>query len=147
MALVRWSPIRQSQTIENEMNDLMSEFFGTNPFAASARPWAPALEIRETPEAFVLQAEVPGMRPEDVKITLDESRLTLRGEKRRDGEKADTQYHRTERAYGEFERSITLPHKVSADKIEATYRDGVLEVTIPKAEEAKAREIPIKVSK
>jgi HSP20 family protein len=87
------------------------------------------------------------MKLEDIKITLADNELTIRGEKRREIEKKDGTYHRTERAYGQFERVFTLSHAVRADKIDAMYHNGVLEVSVPKAEEAKSREIPIKTSR
>ena len=109
--------------------------------------WQPVVDIEETPEAYLVRAELPGMRLEDIKITVADNALSIRGEKRREEEKKGTTYHRVERVYGSFERSFSLSHAVAADKIEATYRDGVLDVSIPKAEEAKAREIQIKVAK
>jgi HSP20 family protein len=87
------------------------------------------------------------MKLEDIKITIADNQLVIRGEKRREVEKSDTAYHRVERVYGAFERAFTLTKEVNAEKIEALYRDGVLEVRVPKAEEARAREIQIKVEK
>jgi HSP20 family protein len=132
----------------SEMGRLLDEFFG----ARAATPegaiaWQPPVDIEETPEGYFVRAELPGMKLEDIKITLADNELVVRGEKRREIEKKDGTYHRTERAYGQFERIFTLSQAVHADKIEATYRDGVLEVSIPKAEEAKSREIPIKTSR
>ncbi|HMI31867.1 MAG TPA: Hsp20/alpha crystallin family protein, partial [Candidatus Limnocylindrales bacterium] len=95
---------------------------------------------------YTVHVELPGMKLEDIKITLENNKLVIRGEKTRTEEQKNGTYHRIERAYGTFERSFSLSHAVKSDKIEATYRDGVLEVTVPKAEEAKAREIPIKVA-
>ncbi|HEY6221433.1 MAG TPA: Hsp20/alpha crystallin family protein, partial [Candidatus Eisenbacteria bacterium] len=109
--------------------------------------WQPVVDIEEQPERYIVRAELPGMKLEDIKITLRDSQLVVRGEKRREEEKKDSTYHRVERAYGQFERAFTLSHAVQSDKIEAIYRDGVLEVSIPKADEAKPREIPIKTAK
>jgi HSP20 family protein len=147
MSLVRWSPIRSSFTPQLELNRLVDEFLGRRFDAESPTVWQPVVDIEESPEAYVLRAELPGMRLEDIKITVADNSLSIRGEKRRLEETKGTTYHRVERAYGSFERSFSLGHAVAADKIEATYRDGVLEVSIPKAEEAKAREIQIKVAK
>jgi HSP20 family protein len=147
MALVRWSPIRNTFAPQHELNRLMDDFFGRRFDAESPTVWQPVVDIEESPEAYVVRAELPGMRLEDIKITVADNALSIRGEKQRDEEKKGTTYHRVERVYGSFERSFSLGHAVAADKIEATYRDGVLEVNIPKAEEAKAREIQVKVAK
>jgi HSP20 family protein len=147
MALVRWSPVRNSFGPHSELNRLMDDFFGRRLDVESPAVWHPVVDIEESPEGYSVRAELPGMRLEDIKITVADNTLSIRGEKRREEEKKGTTYHRVERVYGAFERSFSLSHAVAADKIEATYRDGVLEVSIPKAEEAKAREIQVKVAK
>ena len=145
MALVRWSPVRNTFGPQSELNRLMDDFFGRS--FESPTVWQPVVDIEESPEGYLVRAELPGMKLEDIKITVADNALSIRGEKRREEEKKGTSYHRVERVYGSFERSFSLGHVVAADKIEATYRDGVLEVSIPKAEEAKAREIQVKVGK
>lgn len=146
MALIRWNPARD--LFRDDMTRLLDEFFVRRPFdVEGSTVWQPAVDIEETPEAYTVRAELPGMKLEDIKITLSEGQLVIRGEKRREEEKTGSTFHRVERAYGTFERAFALGHAVKTDKIEATYRDGVLEVQVPKAEEAKAREIPIKVAK
>lgn len=147
MALVRWSPVRNTFSPQSELNRLMDDFFGRRLDVEGPTVWQPVVDIEESPEAYLVRAELPGMRLEDIKITVADQALSIRGEKRREEEKKGTSYHRVERVYGTFERSFSLGHAVAADKIEATYRDGVLEVSIPKAEEAKAREIQVKVAK
>ena len=147
MALVRWSPIRSGFTPQNELSRMVDDFFGRRFDVEGPTAWQPVVDIEEAPEAYLVRAELPGMRLEDIKITVADNALSIRGEKRREEEKKGTTYHRVERVYGSFERSFSLGHAVAADKIEATYRDGVLDVSIPKAEEAKAREIQIKVAK
>lgn len=148
MAMIRWTPMRDMFQTRSEMGRLLDEFFGTRAATAEgAIAWQPPVDIEEAPEGYFVRAELPGMKLEDIKITLADNELVVRGEKRREVEKKDGTYHRAERAYGQFERVFTLSHEVRADKIEATYRDGVLEVSIPKAEEAKSREIPIKTSR
>jgi HSP20 family protein len=147
MALVRWSPIRSGITPQHELSRLMDDILGRRFDVEAPTVWQPVVDIEESPEVYLVRAELPGIRPEDVKITVADNALSIRGEKRREEEKKGTSYHRVERVYGSFERSFSLGHAVAADKIEATYRDGVLEVSIPKAEEAKAREIQIKVAK
>lgn len=147
MAIVRWSPLREMSTIQDEMNRLMADVFGRRVGEEGTLLWQPPVDIEETRDAYVVRAELPGLRQEDIKILVEDNRLVLRGEKRREAEESGTNYHRVERVYGQFERSFTLTHLVRAEKIEAVYRDGVLTVRIPKAEEAKAREIQVKIEK
>ena len=147
MALVRWSPVRNSFGPHSELNRLMDDFIGRRLDVESPTAWHPVVDIEESPEGYSVRAELPGMRLEDIKITVADNTLSIRGEKRREEEKKGSNYLRTELVYGTFERAFNLSHAVSGDKIEATYRDGVLEVRIPKAEEKKAREIPIQTSR
>jgi len=147
MALVRWSPVRSGFTPQQELSRFVDDFFGRRFDFEDSTTWHPVVDVEETPEAYHVRTELPGLRLEDIKITVADNALSIRGEKRREEEKKGTTYHRVERVYGSFERSFSLGHAVAADKIEATYRDGVLEVSIPKAEEAKAREIQVKIAK
>lgn len=147
MTLVRWSPVRDVLAVRHEMSRLLEESFGRGYGPEGLVAWQPVVDIEEQPEKYAVRAELPGLKPEDIKITLNENQLVIRGEKRREEEKKDSTYHRVERVYGQFERAFKLSHAVQSDKIEATYRDGVLEVSIPKAEEAKPREIPVKTAK
>jgi len=147
MALVRWSPVRSGFTPQQELSRFVDDFFGRRFDFEGSTTWQPVVDVEETPEAYHVRTELPGLRLEDIKITVADNALSIRGEKRREEEKKGTTYHRVERVYGSFERSFSLGHAVAADKIEATYRDGVLEVCIPKAEEAKAREIQVKIAK
>jgi HSP20 family protein len=129
------------------MSRLLEESFGRGYGPENPVAWQPVVDIEEQPEKYAVRAELPGMKLEDIKITLHDNQLVIRGEKRRDEEKKDSTYHRVERVYGQFERAFTLSHAVQSDKIDAIYRDGVLEVSIPKAEEAKPREIQIRTAK
>jgi len=108
--------------------------------------WIPRADVSERGDAYVIKAELPGVSKDDVKITLDENVLTVKGEKKQEKEEKDRNYHRVERSYGSFERSFRLPTSVKSDKIDAMYKDGVLTITLPKAEEAKPKEIEVKVS-
>jgi HSP20 family protein len=147
MSIVRWTPVREMTSIQDEMNRLMADVFGRRLGEEGTLLWQPPVDIEETRDAYVVRAELPGLRQEDIKILVEDNRLVLRGEKRREAEESGTNYHRVERVYGQFERSFTLTHQVRIEKIEAVYKDGVLIVRIPKAEEAKAREIQVKVEK
>ena len=147
MAMIRWSPVRNMLQTQSEIGRLIDDALSGRIDPEWKGVLQPAVDIEESPEGYFVRAELPGMKLEDIKITLADNELVVRGEKRRELEKKDATYHRTERVYGQFERAFTLTHAVNSDKIEATYRDGVLEVSIPKAEEAKSREIQIKTSR
>jgi len=150
MNLVRWSPMRPVQDIlsfENEIGRLFQDLAARGQEGEAPSVWAPRVDIEEDKESYTVKAELPGMKLEDIKITFADGQLAIRGEKRREVESSDKTYHRVERVYGSFERAFTLTKAVAAEKVEAIYRDGVLSVRIPKAEEAKAREIQIKVEK
>ena len=108
--------------------------------------WTPAVDVYEDVEQFRLHAELPGLKREDVKISLKEGVLTLRGERQFEDEKKKDNYYRIERSYGSFVRSFTLPNTVDPEKIRATMKDGVLEIVIPKKPEAKPKEIKVEVS-
>jgi HSP20 family protein len=132
--------------LQDEMNDLFGRFFEDWPLAGLTRTgsWWPALDISERDDAVVLQAEVPGMKPEDIDISVQNNHLTLSGEKKETDERKEGEFYHSERRYGTFRREIALPSGVDADKVEAKYRDGVLTVTLPKSEEAKPRKIEVK---
>ena len=146
MALIRWTPARDPFAFQNDLNRLFEEVLGVRRGPDGPVVWQPAVDIEEHPEGFTIRTDLPGMKLEDVKITFADDQLVIRGEKRREVEKKDGNLLRTERVYGQFERAFTLSHAVQPERISATYRDGVLEVSVPKAEEAKSREIPIKIS-
>jgi HSP20 family protein len=132
--------------MREEMERLFREFFrpGDGEEATWMRGnWAPPVDIYETDEAFVLKAELPGFSKEDVQIELHGNRLTLRGERKHDTEAKEEQYHRLERAYGRFERVFWLPATVDAEKIKASFTNGVLELRLPKSEAAKPKRIAI----
>ncbi|MGH8004831.1 MAG: Hsp20/alpha crystallin family protein [Limisphaerales bacterium] len=128
-----------------EMERLLSEIFNRDVFRQNGE-WAPVVDVTETKDEVVVRAEVPGMVKEDLTVTLQDNVLTLRGEKKQEKEEKDASFHRMERGYGSFVRSFTLPTLVQADKVKAAYKDGVLTVTLPKAEEVKPKEISISVN-
>ena len=109
----------------------------------STSAWLPSVDVFEDKESLKIVAELPGLKPEDVKITLENSTLTLRGEKKQVAEEKTERVHRYERSYGSFERSFSLPNTVDADKVAASFENGVLTITLPKAEKAKPREIAV----
>ena len=117
--------------------------FGSESGALTAA-WTPAVDVFEDKDAVRIVAELPGVKPEDVRISLENQTLTMRGEKRQVAEEKTERVHRYERAYGAFERTFALPGTVDADRIEASYADGLLTVTLPKVERARPRQIEIR---
>jgi HSP20 family protein len=140
----RWDPFRGFGDIQTEMNRLFDSWAGRQA-GTGERVWLPAVDVHETKDAFVLTLDVPGVTEKDINISINGDLLTIKGERRfeRAGAADGDTYHRLERLYGRFERSVQLPTMVQTDKVKATYRDGVLTVTLPKAEEVKPREIKI----
>ncbi len=147
--ITRWRRNEPSSDVFSglsRLNRLMDEALGGFDGESVSSAWTPTVDIREDPEHVTITMDLPGVRPEDVKISLENQVLTVRGEKQQVEEKKDERWHRYERNYGSFERSFTLPSTVEADKIEASTDNGVLTVRIPKAERAKPREIPVRTS-
>jgi HSP20 family protein len=133
-------------SIQNRMDRLMTDLMGPWAEGSSlAASWLPPVDVFEGKEALKIVAELPGVKPEDVKISLENRTLTLKGEKKQVAEETSEKVHRYERAYGSFERTFTLPGTVNPEQIQATYADGLLTIVLPKAEQAKPREIPVKI--
>ena len=107
--------------------------------------WMPAVDVAEHDEEYQVKVELPGVSKDDVKITMQDNILTIHGEKKQEKESKSSNYHRVERSYGSFQRSFTLPTSVKHDTIEASYKDGILTIALPKAEEAKPKQIEVKV--
>ena len=128
-----------------EAERMFSDFINRGIFRL-ANEWAPLVDVTETKDEVIVRAEVPGMTKEDISVTLQEDVLTLRGEKKQEKRELDAAFHRLERSYGSFVRSFTLPTLVQADKAKADYKDGVLTITLPKAEEVKPKEISVSVN-
>lgn len=147
MTLIRWTPTRNNDlvTFRSEVDRLFDSFFAPTETRPEWNMVTPPVDVEETKEAFHFRADLPGIKPADVKVTLSGDTLTIRGERKREEEKREGSLHRVERTYGMFERSFHLTTPVRRDGIEAKYRDGVLEVTVAKAEEAKLREVEVKV--
>ncbi len=132
MRLVHWDPFEDLRR------------FGS--LASTESAWAPAVDIFEKGDDLVIRAEVPGIERDAIDVKVENNTLILSGERQRETEDKETQSYRRERSYGSFVRSFTLPKTVDASRITATYKDGVLDITIPKAEEAKPRRVEIKVA-
>jgi HSP20 family protein len=150
MALIRWEPVAELNTIQNEMNRLFNNFFdvpsGRGSSGTQARRWLPAMDLVETKDHYVLRADLPGLGDEDVNVQLEDSTLTISGERKTDQHTDPEGYYRLERAFGGFSRSLTLPDGIDPDSIQAHFDRGVLEITIPKPEQKKPRQVQIKLS-
>jgi HSP20 family protein len=148
MALVRWDPARELDTLQGEMNRLFSSFFDTPTpgNGTTVRRWIPAMDLVETDDHFVLKADLPGMQESDVNIVFENNVLTMSGERRAEHEAKKDGYYRLERTMGSFSRSLTLPEGIDADAVSAKFDHGVLEIRIPKPAEAKPRRIQIGVA-
>jgi len=148
MAIVRWEPLREFTTLQNEMNRLFNTVFDTPAPAGNGttlRRWVPAMDLVETDDHFILRADLPGLSEDDVNIELEERVLTVSGERNAEHEVSQEGYHRVERAFGSFSRSLTLPEGVDPETVAATFDRGVLEVRIPKPAQRKPRKVSIGV--
>jgi HSP20 family protein len=142
-AVERWGNLSD---VQSEVNRLFDSFFGRPGMVqATERVWAPLADMSETKDDLYISFELPGIREKDVSVSITGDVLTVKGERKLERDLQDEGYHRLERVYGKFERSMPLPIPVQADKVKATYRDGVLEIRLPKVETVKPREIKIEV--
>ena len=145
MAIVKWDPFR-------EMEDMFDRYTkavgwprrGSQELMATG-DWSPRVDISETDHEFIIKAEIPEVKKEDVKVTVDNNVLTIRGERKQEKEEKGKKFHRVERYYGTFARSFTLPENVEQAKIEASFKDGMLNLRLPKTAEVRAKEIEVKV--
>ena len=142
MALIRWEPAREVDSLQSEVNRVFDAFFG-NGSAARERRWVPAMDLVETDEHLVLRADLPGLSRDDVQIEVKDGALTVSGERKAEQEERTEGYYRVERSFGSFSRSLTLPDGIDADAILADFDEGVLEVRIPKPAERKPHRVEI----
>jgi HSP20 family protein len=150
MALIRWEPVRELNTIQSEMNRLFNSFFeastpGSGGNGPSTRRWIPAMDLVESESDFVLRADLPGLSEGDVNIELEDNVLMLSGQRKAEHEERKEGYYRVERASGSFSRSLTLPEGVDPEAVSAHFDKGLLEVRIPKPEQRKPRKVAISV--
>lgn len=146
MDLIQWRPFREISRLRREMDRLWDEYFGPGrrAFEPLEEAWTPAVDVSETADKITVKAEVPGLEAKDIDISIVGDTLTIKGEKKSEREEKGENYHLVERAYGSFSRSLKLPASVNVDKVEATYKNGVLTVVCPKKEEVKPKAIEIK---
>lgn len=149
MSLIRWTPRRNGTelaTLSNEMDRLFDDLMTPWTPARRAGSLVPAVDVEETSDAYTFRADLPGVDAKDVKVSVTGDTLTFKGERKRASESTDGAAHRVERLYGSFERSFTLGVPVRTDAVKASYKDGVLEIRVPKADEARPREIEVQIS-
>jgi HSP20 family protein len=147
MALIRWEPVRELNTIQSEVNRLFNTFFDAPPGngAPAYRRWVPAMDLVERDDEFVLRADLPGLSENDVSVELEDNVLTISGERKSEHEERNEGFYRVERATGSFVRRLTLPEGIDPSAIKASVERGVLEVRIPKPEERKPHKVEITV--
>jgi HSP20 family protein len=147
MALVRWEPVRELTSLQSEMNRLFNSFFDAPTGAGNgpSRRWVPAMDLVEADDHFVLKADLPGLEEKDVAIEVEGDVLTVSGERKEEHQRTGEGFHRIERSFGSFRRSLTLPEGVDPEAVTASFDKGVLEVRIPKPEQRKPRRVAIQV--
>jgi HSP20 family protein len=146
MALARWTPTGNLTSFQHEMNRMFNDFFrgGTGEEAGSGLgAWTPPVDTYETDDALVIQVDLPGVSKDDVSVDVHQNTLTLRGQRKPDVGVPQDRYHRVERTYGTFQRTFVLPTTVDQEKVQATFKDGVLELHLPRSAAAKPRRIAI----
>jgi HSP20 family protein len=152
MSIVRWDPFRELE----EMNDRLNRMFGRSALARTAGEhgkdamtvfdWAPSVDVIETNEEYQIKAELPEVKKEDVKVSVDNGVLRIEGERKQEKEEKGKKFHRVERSYGSFLRTFTLPDNTDEAKVRAEFKDGILNVRLPKGAQAKAKAIEVKVA-
>ena len=145
MELVRFEPFARVGNFRTLFNDLFDENLGRSLTRPSARHWHPAVDVLESKDAYLIRAELPGIKREDIKVEVKDGNLVLSGETKSEQPAEGVEYRHVERVAAKFWRSFSLPETAKADGVEATYKDGILEIRVPKAEEAKPRQIAINV--
>ena len=143
--ITRWDPFQDVLSLREAMNQLMEESFVRPTAAQGGQNFVPALDLSENAEGYLVEAALPGLKPEDVEITVENNVLTIKGETRQEVDDKQRNFHRVERRFGSFQRTIGLPTTVKADAIQASLTNGVLRLEIPKAEEVKPRKISVQV--
>lgn len=143
----KWDPFRDLVSLRDEVDRLFRGYVGRFPGekGLAEEYWYPMIDLEETPDAVVVTAEIPGMKKKDISISIRGNQLSIFGERKREKKEKGKTYHRIERSYGVFRRSVTLPTDILLDQAKASYKDGLLRITLPKAEKRRPREIAIDV--
>jgi HSP20 family protein len=149
MNLVRWDPFRELEEVSTRLNRLFNQPFGRRLIeneGSLLAEWAPAIDVQETEGEYLIKADLPDVKKEDVRVELQDGMICLQGERKQEKEEKGKKFHRIERAYGRFERRLALPSEVDAQKVAAEFKDGVLRVHLPKSASVKPRSVEVKVS-
>ncbi|CAE6774253.1 MAG: Hsp20/alpha crystallin family protein [Nitrospira sp.] len=151
MAIVRWDPFRELQDMSDRLNRMIAHpssagNVGQGKEVMTVADWTPTVDISETEAEYAIKAELPEVKREDVKVTVEDGVLTIQGERKQEKEEKGKKYHRIERSYGRFVRTFTLPDTVDESKVKAEYADGILHLHLPKSEKAKPKQIEVKVA-
>ncbi|MBS0172309.1 MAG: Hsp20/alpha crystallin family protein [Nitrospira sp.] len=151
MAIVRWDPFRELQDMSDRLNRMIARPAsggngGQGREVMTVADWTPTVDISETEAEYAIKAELPEVKREDVKVTVEDGVLTIQGERKQEKEEKAKKYHRVERSYGRFVRTFTLPDTVDESKVKAEYTDGILHLHLPKSEKAKPKQIDVKVA-
>lgn len=149
MNLVKWDPFRELEDVSNRLNRIFGQSLvrsesGQNMLAVA--DWAPSVDISETDSAYLIKGEIPGVKKEDVKVTIQDGMLTIQGERKQEKEEKGKKFHRIERSYGSFARSFRVPSDADENSVKAEFKDGMLNVTLAKSEKAKPKSINVSVS-
>jgi HSP20 family protein len=149
MALARWDPFRELEDVSDRLNRVLARPATQTPRGKETMivaDWTPSVDIIETEGAYQITAEIPDVKKDDVKITLEDGVLTIQGQRKQEQEQQSTKYHRIERSYGSFARTFSLPDVIEVEKVKAEFKDGVLHLHLPKSEKAKPKTIEVKVA-
>lgn len=149
MALVRWNPFHELEEVSDRLNRMLARPAAPGTSGKETMivaDWTPSVDISETEGEYQIKAEIPDVKREDVKVTLEDGVLTIQGQRKQEKEEKGTKYHRIERSYGSFARTFSLPDVIEIDKVKAEFKDGVLNLHLPKSEKAKPKAIEVKVA-
>jgi HSP20 family protein len=144
MELMPWRPFGEIRRLRRDIDDLWRRFFGETALDPTVSEWMPSVDVSETDEHFLVKAELPGLEAKDVDIDVSGDLLTIKGEKKTEEERKEESFYSRERFFGAFQRAIRLPAGVNTDKVDATFKNGVLSITLPKTEESKRKKIEVK---
>lgn len=146
MEIIPWKPFSEVSSLRKEMDNLWNNFLGETSFPRSfTKEWLPSVDISETDDQLRIKAELPGLDAKDVSVSISGDLLTIKGEKKKEEETKDEHFHSSERYYGSFQRSFRLPANIKTDEVDATFKKGILQLTLRKTEESRKKEIEIKV--
>jgi HSP20 family protein len=149
MNLVKWDPFVELEDVSKQLNRIFGRFPAraeTGSEVLTMADWAPTVDITETDSAYMIKGEIPGVNKEDVKVTIEDGMITMRGERKQEKEEKDKKYHRIERSYGSFLRSFRVPDDVDENAVKAEFKDGMINVTLPKSDKSKPKSINVSIT-